>query len=357
MNKKIGRNDHCPCGSGIKYKKCCLGKHDDEEFSNPVNFLNSFKTLRKESKIKQCLHPDRPACSEKIIGAHSIQNNKILKRLSSNGHVYMPCPKPDNPFAVMTKWGRKEATVFTGFCGHHDNKVFDPIEDGLFDGSELHIFLYTYRCFAVEYHKKMEVVNMQKNAFRRKPSLIGISGDEDPFGGMLMSIDDFQPVKSLFDKSLLTAQYNILSSVVWEMPFPINFAASGFEAPTTDLQGNKLQNLLDVRTLAKHTFVIVFSEENKTYCIFSWLKDNDELFFGYRQQLEALDQQQRQNYINNTLPIISENIALNPESWDRMEQSKKDEFGMLLWGMAELSELSGHSYNRLETPTFDLFSL
>ena len=20
---KIGRNDHCPCGSGKKYKKCC----------------------------------------------------------------------------------------------------------------------------------------------------------------------------------------------------------------------------------------------------------------------------------------------------------------------------------------------
>ncbi|RCV63967.1 hypothetical protein C5S53_11155 [Methanophagales archaeon] len=24
--KKIGRNDPCPCGSGKKYKKCCLRK-------------------------------------------------------------------------------------------------------------------------------------------------------------------------------------------------------------------------------------------------------------------------------------------------------------------------------------------
>ena len=23
---KIGRNDPCPCGSGQKYKKCCLGQ-------------------------------------------------------------------------------------------------------------------------------------------------------------------------------------------------------------------------------------------------------------------------------------------------------------------------------------------
>lgn len=30
MTMKIGRNDPCPCGSGKKYKKCCLGK------DNPV---------------------------------------------------------------------------------------------------------------------------------------------------------------------------------------------------------------------------------------------------------------------------------------------------------------------------------
>ena len=27
---KVGRNDPCPCGSGMKYKKCCLGKNGKE---------------------------------------------------------------------------------------------------------------------------------------------------------------------------------------------------------------------------------------------------------------------------------------------------------------------------------------
>lgn len=27
-SQKIGRNDPCPCGSGKKYKKCCLGKDE-----------------------------------------------------------------------------------------------------------------------------------------------------------------------------------------------------------------------------------------------------------------------------------------------------------------------------------------
>jgi uncharacterized protein len=26
VSPKTGRNDPCPCGSGLKYKKCCLGK-------------------------------------------------------------------------------------------------------------------------------------------------------------------------------------------------------------------------------------------------------------------------------------------------------------------------------------------
>ncbi|NLB11898.1 preprotein translocase subunit SecA [Candidatus Dojkabacteria bacterium] len=27
-NKKVGRNDPCPCGSGKKYKKCCYPKYE-----------------------------------------------------------------------------------------------------------------------------------------------------------------------------------------------------------------------------------------------------------------------------------------------------------------------------------------
>jgi hypothetical protein len=30
MGKKIGRNDPCPCGSGKKYKKCCMANHLNE---------------------------------------------------------------------------------------------------------------------------------------------------------------------------------------------------------------------------------------------------------------------------------------------------------------------------------------
>ncbi len=49
MSKKIGRNDPCPCGSGLKYKKCCLGKtlskiHDIKEL-----YARKYKIRLKEA--------------------------------------------------------------------------------------------------------------------------------------------------------------------------------------------------------------------------------------------------------------------------------------------------------------------
>ena len=305
---KIGRNDPCPCGSGKKYKKCCLGKADDVYYSNPLNLLDTYKKVRKESRIRQCLHPKSDECSEKIIGAHSIQNNKIIKRLSSNGIVYMPCPKSDNPFAQMTVYGRKEATVFTGFCGYHDKTVFQPIEDRMFDKSIQHIFLYTYRCFAVEYHKKQEVVNMERNMFKIEPSLADMPDEDNPYRGMHMAIDDLENVKKIFDTALLTGNYDVLSSVVWEFDQSVKFAGTGFEAMTNDLEGNKIQDLLNPNVSAKHIFVMVFPEGEKTYCIISWLKENDELFARYKQQLLSLSEEKRKIYIREPLKTPVEHL-------------------------------------------------
>ena len=36
MNKKICRNDPCPCGSGKKYKKCCIDKDLDTDRSAAI---------------------------------------------------------------------------------------------------------------------------------------------------------------------------------------------------------------------------------------------------------------------------------------------------------------------------------
>jgi methionyl aminopeptidase len=49
--RKIGRNDPCPCGSGLKYKKCCMNK--DERSVEPVDvkrlYAERYRIRLKES--------------------------------------------------------------------------------------------------------------------------------------------------------------------------------------------------------------------------------------------------------------------------------------------------------------------
>ena len=50
MNKLIGRNDPCPCGSGKKYKKCCFLKIDEAETKDLE--YSKFQNIRMSAKGK-----------------------------------------------------------------------------------------------------------------------------------------------------------------------------------------------------------------------------------------------------------------------------------------------------------------
>lgn len=45
---KVGRNDPCPCGSGIKYKKCCLGKDIQVNREPGAQYAQRYKIRLKE---------------------------------------------------------------------------------------------------------------------------------------------------------------------------------------------------------------------------------------------------------------------------------------------------------------------
>ena len=83
MSKRFGRNEPCPCSSGKKYKNCCINKTKQEVYFHAIK--ESTNNLKNDSRRKECMHPDKSTCRGKIIKAHAIQNNKILKKLSTDG--------------------------------------------------------------------------------------------------------------------------------------------------------------------------------------------------------------------------------------------------------------------------------
>jgi len=46
--EKVGRNDLCPCGSGLKYKKCCLGKDGGRSPNIEEDYIRKYGIRLKE---------------------------------------------------------------------------------------------------------------------------------------------------------------------------------------------------------------------------------------------------------------------------------------------------------------------
>ena len=91
--------------------------------------------------------------------------------------------------------------------------------------------------------------------------------------------------------------------------------------------------------------------------IIAWLKQYDNIFKSIQSKLLSLTEEEKRNYVNTTLPFISENIAIKPSSWDKMSDSAKEEFSMIFYGMPELMEMEGIKFDRFEQTQYDLFSL
>lgn len=73
---KVGRNDPCPCGSGKKYKQCCLEKHETVRQTNHMAEAENLKAKQKEQdKLIKCI--------EKAFGLLSSQQYDPAIRFAS----------------------------------------------------------------------------------------------------------------------------------------------------------------------------------------------------------------------------------------------------------------------------------
>lgn len=123
MRKKLGRNEPCWCGSGLKYKKC----HMDREKQEPVSVWQVAKEHRKAFSTKDCLAPApmKSNCSGTIVKAHTVPKSGSLQQIARNGHLYSFIPSLEKMIKYNGRLqpeliGINRASTFTGFCSIHD---------------------------------------------------------------------------------------------------------------------------------------------------------------------------------------------------------------------------------------------
>lgn len=318
MNKKIGRNAPCPCGSGIKYKKCCLNKSEEHRLAEAV--ATSLLNIRNEARIKECLHPNTNECNGKIVKAHAIQNNRILNKIAENGMVITMDGTSHHIFQTSDLKGRGIATTFTGFCSYHDKTIFQDIEDNEFEGSLKQIFLLTYRTMAWHYHKKREQINatcIQIEKMYEKGYDLAQSDDFIKYlTGLKLGSLDNDKEKQLMDAVLLNEQYDVISSWTWEIPYEISSAVSMMTELEHDIYGKTINDLEKDSDLKK-IYLNIFPTHGKSYCVWSWANTYDNFYKDFVEQFSNLEIKDRENYFNNNLLRWTDSIVISPRLWDK----------------------------------------
>lgn len=328
---KLDPYESCPCGSNKKYKFCCYQKarsskpKDYSEYS-ASRMSHVISKHWNNTDFKCCFAADKDNCTSIIKDAHSIQNNRILNRISEDGHLYTIDSDFSSgvPDAVFKKISRNKASTFFGFCDKHDTELFKPIEQFPYIGTEEQNFLFAFRSFASEYHKKIRALENMRNLFKEHPYLLLESSAVRTYKVAKIDVEDYKHNYNLLTGYIDAKDFSSLRSFSKEIGFEVNFAASSFFAVAKDFKGNVLNDIYDLDIeIMPEIYINIFPVEGKTHIILSYDKKYDYMYQSYFKQLEEADVEDLLRHISYLIIEYSENIYFKPSWIDRLSEKKR----------------------------------
>jgi hypothetical protein len=288
--------------------------------------------IKKQAYVKECFHKDSN-CSSKIIFAHSIQNNRILKKISHNGEVLCFSVTEDNDNndikLLLSRTGRKKATTFTGFCNFHDTKLFTPIElNNYHDGNEQQQFLFAYRALAKEYHAKKMAVKLVDSAISQLPqdrkALLGNFQRNQK-----VTLYQLEQDKQLFNSALEEDNFDIIYTRIMKFHHEYHIAVSSAFTVEKDLNGKNINNFSDLETDMKYLYLTIFPQNGKTYVLLSCLRKYKKYLSPLMNQIQDKSINERKRILSNILAIHVENLAISPSKWEQISEDKRSIFQKL----------------------------
>lgn len=269
-------------------------------------------------------------CRGDIIRAHSIQNNKILSKLASDGHVYVPDFNQDKFGGVdLKKKGRNEATTATCFCKYHDTELFKDIELREYQYEEKQNFLYAYRAFSKYYYDRIIGLEDTRDMFRVAPNMMLALGTAERIKGLEISVEEDEVLKTTFNTALQHERFDEVQTITITLDYEVGFATAYMSPLSYDLKGNMISDVWSSSGRMRNIYVSIFPENGKTYILISWLKeDSGVMFEELKKQFKEVEKNKETllRTLNNMVACHSDNIVFSKKLLDRWGEDIKNEF-------------------------------
>lgn len=311
----------CPCESGKKYKFCCYMKSKENTDKN-LNYssqriLYEAQKALNETDFEVCFAFDNTKCTETIVGAHSLQNNGVLNKIAEDGHVYGMIfdIMKNNPSLKFNRIGKNKASTFLGFCNYHDKEYFSPIEDQEYEQSPLQNYLFAYRAFCFERHRKLRLKKSFTKLFQKHPQATRDLRILNMYQACLLDLKDKDIEYERFKKIYEDEDYSNLVSFVKEVPFKVGFTGTTAVAVNVDINGKETVDIYDYKEslFVPSLYISVIPKEQTSLIIVTRHIEDD----CYRQLLLSLEEEKDEElvlkYISFCLYEFSENVFFSPK--------------------------------------------
>ena len=292
------------------------------ERNKRIKFSKLYSTISKGSRFKGCLYPDKSTCSKKSIKAHSIQKNKVLNYIAQNGMVISADVRKIFYTKNFDEVGVNSASTFFGFCNNHDTKVFSEIENRDYNKTLEQNFLYAYRACALEYVKKTEACNHQKDMikrFRNSPYLEMLNfiltstqqGLKDVSECLEFFSDEFKKPKS-------KRNFKIINTTMFNLPYESLIAVNSLLSIHYNFQKALINDLSDPSRRPAPIFLNVFPQNGKTIILFSCFSVDINAYESILSELGTFSNSKIEYFFSNLIIVHCENLFMSPQKYNNI---------------------------------------
>ncbi|WP_323905482.1 YecA family protein [Aeromonas veronii] len=336
---KIGRNEKCWCGSGKKFKYCHYGRENEK----PISKGEAIGYSKKNSSRQCCYVPHelKHECSQKIINAHTISNSGSLKEIADESNhvlglkINLSNIMKNEGKLTLEKIGINQASTFKGFCSIHDKSLFSCIEDREFIGDEEQCLALMYRSVAKDIYAKeggLNTAKFIKSGDKGKPLLDQFFIQKlisEQQKGIEAALAELSSLKLQLDEQLLGKSVGNFSHLIISSISPIPVAVSSVFSPTTDFDGNSIQDLSNLTVMAEKLAFNSFSSDGKGYVVFSWQKNSTKVV-SFINSLLALNPDKIFSALIRFFFGVAENTFTSPLWWNKLSDKQKNKIQMLI---------------------------
>lgn len=317
----------CWCLSGQPYSEC----HKNREKQKKANPKQALDILAKQFRKKiGCLHPNSPeGCSGKIINSHTIQKSGPLKTIAKNGEFYSMKGAGDRLVENMGKLipqkkGISTVSVFPGFCAHHDNEFFSPIENGKFEITRENCFLLHYRNVCSELHAKksmqfgehiLSIIDSGRGKFDQ---FLAQQQAADMNFGASMAEKELEASRDQLNAYWIAKDFSSISFYFIEFENQLPFVGSFSATPKFSFAGDKIQDWSE-EILKGVSFSSVNFDGKSGFVISSTDQDLMDLLSS---ELEDFLIGTPSNILRWSVSN-AENLAFNIDWWDHLSDKRR----------------------------------